>query len=337
MPAFNDIETLLDEITLPPLDGDLVSTAVKKDRYKEYLSSPFRLSHSTLQTLWMCPRRHELDKITAKNRHQQASTNVDFVMGHAIGSGIQTMFLTGDKQKALLETILAWSVGFDDQIERTKKNIWWALTAIDQFCTHEFAAFSEYELFEVDGRPAVELAFKLILPSNYSYYGHIDLVLRHRHTQELLVVEIKTTAFSNVHEAVYAHSPQTIGYSYVLQNFMPEEQKKRGVYTVLYYIYQTTNRQFLPMPFNKSLTKQVEWTTDIEWAISDINRYMGAQHFPKRSQGCFAFNRPCPYFGSCEMSNRALAGVDSLTDFINEEEEPISSSLIFPLNKLDTE
>jgi len=73
-----------------------------------------------------------------------------------------------------------------------------------------------YELVYVDGKPAVELGFRVFCLNEFKVRGFIDLVLRDKRDGKLLVFELKTTRFTNVHPAMYKNSGQALGYSLIL-------------------------------------------------------------------------------------------------------------------------
>lgn len=265
-------------------------------------------SNSILQSLHSCARRFILEKMQANNRNRsgvERPLNIDFVFGHAVGSGAAA-YLAFDRNLpyALYATFLSWYGNFDlgkeDYNARKKKTIERAVIATEIFAHWWEVSLGEWEIYRLpSGRPAVELSFCIDLGKT-KYFGHIDLVLRNTRTGRIAIGENKTTGYSNPHPAVYQNSGQAIGYSLVLDQIVPE----LADYDVLYFAYSAPGEEWHHFPFAKSTAMKLEWIQDRLIDAGHIEQYFKLEHFPKNGGSCFQFNRPCQFFGECDLVDK---------------------------------
>jgi len=173
------------------------------------------LSHSSNETVERCPRKYELYRLSGKGGEKE--DNEDLSFGKIVGIGVQSIFMKESKEVAIWKMFLAWKRDlFDEEGNLSVKTFWWAMYAFEKFLPH-FAQLSvNYELVYVDGKPAVELGFRVFCLNEFKVRGFIDLVLRDKRDGKLLVFELKTTRFTNVHPAMYKNSGQALGYSLIL-------------------------------------------------------------------------------------------------------------------------
>ncbi len=299
-----DIESL-------KVQGNPVAALAGETTDKSYLTlHKYRnvISNSILTDLHACPRLFIENKIRANDKAASEianSPNVDFVFGHAVGAGAQT-YLAFDKDLtyALYATFLSWRFNFDigreDYNHRKNKTIERAIIAVEMFAHWWEANHDEWEIYRLpDGRPASEISFCIDLGKS-KYFGHIDLILRNKRTGRIAIGENKTTGFYSPHPAMYQNSGQAIGYSLVLDKVVGE----LADYDVLYYAYSATGEEWHHFPFAKSTAMKLEWIQDRLIDTGHLQQYFQLQHFPKNGASCLRFNRPCQYFGECDLVNK---------------------------------
>lgn len=264
------------------------------------------ISNSILGSLHACPRRFLQEKISANSKAAAGVAevpNIDFVFGHAVGAGVQSyLAFDRDLSAGLYATFLSWKykweLGKEDYNLRKKKTIERAVIAVEMFKYWWEANFDDWEIYRLpDGRPAVELSFCIDF-GTYKYFGHIDLVLRNKRTGRIAIGENKTTGYRNPHPALYQNSGQAIGYAIVLDSIVGTDVAD---YDVLYYAYSASGEEWHHFPFAKNTAAKLEWVQDRMIDNGHIAQYFELDHFPKNGGSCFLFNRPCQFFGDCDL------------------------------------
>src|SRR6266850_5978282 len=198
------------------------------------------LSHSSNETVERCPRKYELYRLSSKGTEKE--DNEDLSFGKIVGIGIQSMFMGEHRDKAIWKMFMAWKRDLmDEEGEQKKKTFWWAMYAFEKFLPHYAQLNVHYELVWIQDKPAVELGFRVFCLNDFKVRGFIDLVLRDKRNGKLLVFELKTTRYKDVHPAMYKNSGQALGYSLILDYV----SQKLGIaleseFKVLYYVYKTT-------------------------------------------------------------------------------------------------
>lgn len=275
--------------------------------YAIQMSDPNLLSYSTLQDLHRCPRRFELNKKLAHKQIAVDDEPVDFAFGHAVAAGVQDYILRQDQNRALLVCLINWNCSFLEDKGKKKKSVFYAAFAVQKFIHEYEMLLPGWKLMHFDGVPAIELAFLIHLPKGKKYRGDIDAVLQHEQTGKVMVLEIKTSGFNNVDEAIYGKSAQALGYGVVLDQIVP----KQSSYDVLYLVYQATSMEWKLLPFHKTRAQKALWIKDLLSDLNMLNSYEKAEHFPQRGESCFNFFRRCEHYDYCDMSNEALGLSDT--------------------------
>lgn len=236
---------------------------------------------------------------------EDASSSVTFAFGHVVGLGIQEYLTHHDLDKTIWECFLMWEPDLLEDNPRQNKSFWLAIAAIERFISSYDAGFlNDYELAYYNGKPAVELSFIIKFPNGYTYKGFVDAVLVHKHTGEVMVLEVKTTSASSVNNAQYKNSAQAIGYSIVLDALFPNLSS----YLVQYLVYKTKSMDYDVLPFTKSYLDRALWIRTILLDIDTINLYESAGIYPMRGESCNEFYRECEYFGVCSLATETLVG-----------------------------
>lgn len=261
------------------------------------------LSYSGLLKLDSCPRQFYLDKCNPMNETTDYDQSVTFAFGHSVGFGIQEYLKTGNLNLTVWEMFKAWEVDLLAEDTKRKKSFWEAIFAVQKFAHLHEELYGDYELAYFNGKPAVELSFRITIQDPlglfppYYYRGFVDVVLRHKITGKLKVLELKTTAAKSVDAAMYKNSFQGIGYSVVLDQLEPELAN----YIVDYLVYNTNNYEYLLLPFPKSLKERAEWLTTLHSQAETLSIFRRNGVFPKRGQSCYDYYRQCHRYSDCGL------------------------------------
>ena len=251
-----------------------ISANTSDKDYRRLVAHSNVTSFSKTETLHACPRLFELEMYRSAKSVQDGDTegeqtNMDFAFGHAVGSGIQTFGATKSLVAAQFAAFLAWKAPWDAEKEDkrgnpTGKSLAWALHAVEKFAHFYETELSEWEVLLLpNGKPAVEVSFGIDTQNGYYHFGHIDTVLQHRASKRLAVWEGKTTGFESVDDAMYGNSYQALGYSVVVDAISKQQGLPAADYEVFYITYSSKAREFLFLPFTKSLKQRAEWLQDL--------------------------------------------------------------------------
>lgn len=290
------------------------------------------LSHSSRTTLHKCPRKYQLYRLNSEQQEtdsiKETESSVTFAYGKAVGMGVQSA-LESEKTEVdiLMDTFLEWDTDLLDETPRQNKSFWLAMFAVTKFIgLREKGFLADYELVYYKGKPAVELAFQVILPDGYKYRGFVDAVLKHRTTGEIMVLENKT-ASGTAQSAQYKNSGQALGYSVVLDILFPEMSS----YTVLYLVYETKSYEYKQLPFKKSLLQRALWLQDLLIDTQIISTYESFDTYPMHGESCFDFFRECEYLGLCTLTTENLTKplTSDVVEKLAADEENYDFSLDF--------
>lgn len=267
------------------------------------------LSYSSLLTLHSCPRKYQLKRMEAQATEDDSSSSVTFAFGHVVGLGIQEYLTHHSADKTIWACFLMWEPDLLVDNPKQAKSFWLAIAAVQQFislCENNF--MEDWKLAEYNGKPATELSFLIHFPNGFTYKGYVDAVLVNSITNEVMVLEVKTTSAAAVNGATYKNSAQAIGYSIVLDALFPNLSS----YTVQYLIYKTKAKEYDVMQFAKTYLDRALWIRQILLDIDVINLYEDAGIYPMRGESCNEFYRECEYFGICTLATESI--VSELTE-----------------------
>ncbi len=313
-----NIDTLLSDMG-DDIDGsfrslDLGTTSLDAENPREGWKEPGyegtidyrvrQLSYSGLLNLHSCPRKYQLNRLRSSHRTEESiKSTVTFAFGHVVGTGIASVLSDHTEKEIIWEAFLGWHTDLANIDEKLDKSFYSALFAIQRLIAMRDAGFlSEYKLVYYNGKPATELSFVVNFPDGFRLRGFVDAVLQHIETGKIIVLECKTTGSASVNPATYKNSAQAIGYSIVLDVIFP----KLSHYEVLYLVYQTKSKEYLPIPFEKTYLQRALWIRELLLDIETIKMYEDAEVFPMRGESCFTFFRECEYFNTCGLSTKYL-------------------------------
>lgn len=303
---------------------------------RQYEIHPYRLSEHTINTLNSCERKFQLNRLLKSSAPVWTEDSVPSVRGHAWGVAVQEYILHGNIDKALFTLWLNYHPEVYD--ERKKIYLW---RAVNNFlCAKDMMdkIRNNYRVAQFNGKPAVELSFRLDLDDKWHFVGYIDLVLQNIMTHRYAVLEVKTTTY-NLHDLVpvYKNSGQALGYSIALDRIVGEDQSQ---YEVLYFITRDKQdadaRNFIPdtylFPFTKTLLDRLRWFYTLELDRQRLNTMLELGMFPMRGSACVSFNRVCEHFGTCNTTaadiTRPIPEEEVEYDFRYKLDEVIQDHLI---------
>lgn len=263
-----------------------------------------QLSYSSLLTLHSCPREFQLYKLRTSHREEESlKSTITFNFGHIVGEGIQLIFQELPLEDILWKLFLAWEPDLLAEDEKAGKSFFSALLALKKFkFIKDEGYLNDYELVYFHGKPACELSFAINLLDGFRLRGYVDLVLRHKISGEVVVIECKTTGAKSLDPAIYKNSAQAIGYSVVLDHIVPDVSS----YKVIYLVYKSSAGEWVKFDFIKTYLMRAQWIRELLMDVESIKMYEEAQIYPMRGESCFKFFRPCQYINSCTLSTQYL-------------------------------
>ena len=289
-----------------------------------------RLSHSALEEYLTCERKFELNRLLES--HQGKRTNEHFAFGHAYEAGCTTYILTGSQDKAVWDAYLAYHGMEDDVIcipETARKNEMVATNLVLASMYNLDTMMEEWEVATFQGKPAVQLSFRIDIDDLFYYVGYVDLVMRNRYSGKYMVKDFKTTGMNLLTlDPLYANSPQLIGYSIVIDSVVGKENSD---YDVGYFVGQLgSGNGFQPkihdLLFTKSLKDRLNFFITLGTDVERMRRQLDMGIFPQRLAGCLHYNKPCFHFGGC--------GLHSLDRRKTQEEDTTEYQFTFKLEDL---
>lgn len=302
-----DFGSLLDVPFFPNAKSLTTSPAIRKLGYV-WEPDIIPLSYSRFNTLHSCPRKFLLKEL---KQQKTPFESVDCSYGTAFGAGIQEMFRSDDIHRTIVAALAAWDYQEFEDIwgKKHDKSFWMCIASLEAFYASKFQdLYSEYELARIDGHEGIELFVYIAVGESYSYQVHIDLILQHRISGALAVVEIKTSGMVQ-QEANWGNSEQTLGYYAIIETLsrrynLPMEPR-------VYYITQTTGKlqdTYSDQGFNifcyeKPIGNSASFVQNLMVNIGVVELYIDSQHFPKRGNSCVTYGRPCEFYGMCDMEH----------------------------------
>lgn len=258
---------------------------------------PIRLSHSSLEMLHTCERKWQQEKLLVNELEKDETEHT--VFGRAYGAGVATYMTTQDADMALWQ---AWFTYYPE-LESDKKSMTRCLLALMRSFGELDTLLMEYEVAEFNGKPAVEMSFRLNISQQYYFVGHIDLVLRNRFTGIYYIMDAKHTGLL-LHDLspLYKNSGQCLGYSIALDKIVGEKQASYGV---LYLVAQLgkgfADVKVQTLAYDKNLLDRLKWFMTLGLDVKKLENMEELNIYPMRGHSCLKYNRPCKYFGVCGL------------------------------------
>lgn len=285
------------------------STKVLKDNYSQLVAYGNLSSYSMQSVLHACPRKYQIKKLQAATGTSDRIQSVTFSFGHAVGAGVAEYDATGSLEKAIWAAFLAWDIDLleietkgtyaDGSGKPTGKSFAGAIWALEKYAifVEEETSLRDYETVKIEANIAIDFE------DGHWYAGHIDELLRHKHTGTYLVKENKTTGLKAVHPALYSNSDQALSYAVVVDMLGGNE------FEVLYTIYSSSTQEWIQHHFLKSAVNKASWLQDQLLMHQQLDAYTELDFFPMRGASCYDFMRPCEYYGKCELDPSTVFGI----------------------------
>lgn len=259
------------------------------------------LSHSSLCLLHSCPRKYQLTKLWPEYTREET---VDTSYGKMFGEGLQQIIAGADVETAMLLAISQWNL--DIWEVKKEKSFWHCFQAIENFVSLlPESVLANYEVVIWKGKPACELSFRIALPNGFYYRGYIDVLLKHKFDDSLLVVDAKTSGANYASPAKYQNSAQAIGYSIVVDVIAPGTSS----FNVMYYEYLTRLNKYVEHTFLKDYLERANWIRDIMLDIEVMKIYDNYESWPMHGESCGGYgNFSCNFLDNCTMQTASLVG-----------------------------
>lgn len=259
---------------------------------------PLRLSHSSLSTLLVCERKFQLEKILKTDVARDETEHTSF--GKAYGAGIATYLVTQDIDKALYQAWLAYW----PQLETDKKSQAICFMALMSSVPHLNRMLEQYEVVSFNGKPAIELSFKINISENYYFVGFLDVVLRDIFTDQHYVMDIKTTGLALLDlDPLYKNSGQVLGYSIALDKIVGEAQASYGVLYFVAQLGRDHRAKIHVLAYQKTLLDRLNWFITLGQDTQRLDIMREIDVYPMRGNNCIQFMRPCKFFGVCNLKS----------------------------------
>lgn len=293
------------------------------------MSRSYRLSDSSLSILHTCERQYQLERLLsgAEGKRDWPSS----IFGKAWGAGVAHYAVTKDFDAALYKLWL----GYFPKLEDNKRTEAVCANMLRAAIPHIDSLLEDWEVLVFQGKPAIELGFRLNIDENYYFVGYMDIAMRNKWTGKAGVFDAKTTALNLLDlSPIYQNSPQLVGYSIILDQIMGEDQAE---YDVGYFSGQIgSGNGFSPTiklyNFNKTLQDRLQWFISLGMDINHLKEMASLNIYPMRGDSCLQYNRPCIQFGTCHLHSfdRQIENEEEDTniyDFTYQLEEVIANHI----------
>lgn len=251
---------------------------------------------------------------------------ISTVFGTAVGEGIQALCAGKGLDAALLATLTswAWPLDYDDGKGKvSKKSPWYACQAVEAFYHHHLPEIgAEWGVFTLpNGRLSTEVSFRIHMPDGSYERGFIDVVLQHKVTKQLAVIELKTTGLPQGDSGgsiMYANSGQGTSYGVIvdhLAKLMGIESNLMVFYITLY----TKSQTWELYPFTKTESGRLQWLVSLRQEHDMITSCNTHGTWPMRGGSCNSWGRPCFAFGICDLQD-SLHNVPAVPDTMEHKD-----------------
>jgi len=284
------------------------------------------VSYSSLEVFNTCPRKFELYKIHPMEAERDTSPALS--LGSAVGVGYARYLELSASNRlgyqemmddVLLETWRAYYPALEDNIRSISKahvivealmETPWTPNGTDDPCDWELASF--------EGKPAAELSFCIQLTDTIYYTGYLDGVMYSPSTGKYRPLELKTSSLTNNLEVNFKNSAQGLAYALIIDKLNNNQQVFDIHYRVA-QLHRTKAEAYRPtiydFYFHKTLMDRLEWLIGLQMEVKKLGMYLEYNLFPKRGSSCLSWNRPCPFFDVCNLTNNKSPMVSSIKEY----------------------
>ena len=262
------------------------------------------ISHSGRQMWGTCPRKFQLSKTkTYYKRDRQSSKAMSF--GKAFGTGLQSLLAGDSLETALIKSALDHDkvFAFDKESITAGESLAHVHEAMMAFYHGQLPALrDDWEVLDIEGLYGVELGFLIQYQNGTLERGFIDLVIQNKHTQEVVVLEVKTSgALSVGTDADWMNSAQGTMYVIVVQYLLAAHNIHVNS-RVLYIEYNKKHKQYTIFPFEKPAREQLEFLVSCHYDVEARSTLFGTGTKLFKTGKCVSYKRQCEFFGVCDIS-----------------------------------
>ena len=257
-----------------------------------------RMSYSSRELFHSCERKFQLVKLV--NDPPEREEREYFSHGHAFGAAVASYLLHGDRDLALFECWLRyWPIIDTDEYNAYIAGalVQGAFFSLDQIRR-------DYEVAIFNDKPAIELSARINVNPEIYDVAFIDVVLKHRETGIYGVFECKSTSSRlNDITPMYTNSGQTIGYSIIVDAIAGAAQSS---FETIYFVGQMKGKSledvvFHTLPMRRTVMDRLNWFITLGLDIQRLQAMQRMNYFPMRGGSCLKFNKPCAFFGTCNL------------------------------------
>ncbi len=157
-------------------------------------------SYSSTMDFASCPRKFQLRKLNStvtRASETDYKKTLTFQFGHTLGELVQDSLNSKlTRNQIIFNAFLKWECSLNEENPRQHKSFYHAVEAIRYFWElQDNGYFDDYEIATLkDGRPAIELSFKIVFPNGTIWRGFVDAVLFNKTTGEYVILEIKSSS-----------------------------------------------------------------------------------------------------------------------------------------------
>ncbi len=271
--------------------------------------SRIRLSTSSRDLFLECERKYQLVELLEGNERESHSAIFSF--GHGWGDGVVEYLITGDLDAAVYRAWLSYWPHLEDITSLRLEE--WCVQGLRQ-AQHKLDSIREvWEVAEFNGKPARELGFHIDINERFYWQSAMDAVLRHKRDSYLGVFECKHT-FSYLDDItpMYKNSGQALGYSIVLDQIA---QQPLASFPLHYFIGQWIRGELPKVTIHhyqwrKTLLDRLNWFLTLGVDVQRLQQLLDMGLFPMRGHSCLKYNKPCQFFGTCNLRSNDVWKTD---------------------------
>lgn len=266
-------------------------------------SGVFIVDHSSLAMFKECPQKYKYAIVDGYRLNTAAPA---LVFGSAIHDGLEIfereLIKTGDRDTALRLAIRS-ALRFDlppGDTARTRETLIRSLVWYEEHYRHDAATTHILP----NGKPAVELSFRVELPFTFShsdspvlYCGHIDKIVNYQ--DRLFAMEHKTTksALSEFYWLRYMFSSQISGYNLACELSFNAEIGGAIVDSLQVGVNFT---RFGRRIAARTKAHQQEWLLDMHYWLEQLNAAFSSDRWAHNHESCSKF-------GGCQFRDVCFA------------------------------
>lgn len=294
--------------------------------------SRIRLSTSSRDLLLQCEREYQLIELLQGNDGEK--NNAIFSFGHGWGEGVVEYLLTGSLDAAIYRAWLYYWPHLED-ITSTRLEEW-CFQGLRQAQSTLDSIREDWEVAEFNGKPARELGFHIDINEKFYWESAMDAVLREKRSGFLGVFECKhTMSYLADITPMYKNSGQALGYSIVLDQIA---QQPLATFPLHYFVGQWIRGELPKVTvhwykWRKTLLDRLNWFLTLGVDVQRLQNLLDMNLFPMRGHSCLRYNRPCQFFGTCNLRSGDIPKDDAYvqTHKSNHVKE-VEASIMFRFN-----